>query len=74
MTQPIPFEEQHGPQCTCSSDVADVMRAAFEGRPIEPCEIHRPAHMVGAPPALNSDALTNSIAARLGATIEGANL
>lgn len=67
-------------ECTCSRDVAIALKSHIEGREVAPCDRHRPAHMQPAPsaapqaPALNSDALTNSIIAALGGTNSGANL
>lgn len=66
--------------CTCPRDLAFAFKSHLEGREIEPCELHRPAHMqpTAAPassaPALNSDALTASLMSALGATDSGAEL
>lgn len=60
--------------CTCATPVADLLRAAIEGRDTS-CPEHSPAPTPEPEaPALNSDHLAQSIAARLGVTIEGAPL
>jgi len=62
-------------ECTCTTDVADALRAHLEGREVEPCVVHRPEHMLPASaPALNSDQLADTLTARLNATDLGANL
>lgn len=59
--------------CTCPEEVADLLRAHIEGKERN-CAQHTPdpGSQLGAPPALNADSLTQTIAARLGGTIEGA--
>ena len=67
-------------ECTCSRDVAFAFKSHLEGHDIDPCEVHRPAHMQAqapqptTPAALNSDALTTSLMTALGATNSGAEL
>ncbi|GAA1783546.1 MAG: hypothetical protein LCH77_09765 [Actinobacteria bacterium] len=57
MTEPI---------CTCPTDVAALLRAHIEDALT--CPAHRPESEAARaePPALNSDALTQSLAAALG--------
>ena len=56
MTEPI---------CTCPTDLAALLRAHIENALT--CPAHRPQSDARAePPALNSDALTQSLAAALG--------
>lgn len=61
--------------CTCPADIAAVMTAYLRGEDTT-CPVHRPdpGVLIGQPPALNSDALTQSITAALGATNPGAQL
>lgn len=58
------------PECTCPH-LDHLTRLGLEGLTVPACDIHRPARgadelTIGESPALNSDALTDSIAARLG--------
>ena len=59
--------------CTCT-DVAATMRAVLEGTHT-PCAQHSDDSVqIGEPAALNSDSLTQSLAARLGGINVGADL
>lgn len=59
------------PECSCPH-MADLARMSLEGHDVSSCPIHRPdrghGETLASAPALNSDALAHSIAARLGAT------
>jgi hypothetical protein len=61
--------------CTCPADVAALLRAHLEGAD-QSCPQHAPNAdpSPGDDLALNSDALTQTLAAKLGGTNKGATL